>query len=393
MSTSSILRYLLLPATHFTVLVFTAVISLALTLTLHAGILGLGLSALLALWLFNYGFVLLESIANGAREPPVLAIETLNLANEWRPLVLLGVILLAMTALGGLVALASKALVGIALGIPFLVALPAFIGALAVGSSVRQALNPSALWHLARTLGLSYLVIIAVVLLYGFVGWQLLRSDISGWAILGWTDNGPTGGADQTLRLAWVVFASLSLFTLIGGSLYEHRLELGHEAIDSPERRQARLQAEIDRDRARFMDRVQAQARGSNLAGAWATLERELSEQRHSFETYDWLLEALSARDDARLARRLAQEYLARALGRDNARATLIAQRGLQIDADFRPRSGAQCLRVAELLRLAGDRRSAQSLLHDFATHFPGDPSIADAQTLLASLTRQPPAA
>jgi TolA-binding protein len=96
----------------------------------------------------------------------------------------------------------------------------------------------------------------------------------------------------------------------------------------------------------------------------------------------------LSDRDDQRLAARLAQEYIARALGRDTSRAALIAQRSLRADPSFRPRSGAQCLRVAELLRLSGDRQSAQTLLRDFADHYPGDAAAADALSMAQALRR-----
>jgi hypothetical protein len=386
MSPSSFLRYLLLPATNFTVLVFIGVVSLGFTLALHAGFLGLPISALLSLWLFNYGFVLLEAIANGVREPPVLSVEMLNPVHEWRPLVLLAMVIVAVILLG-LVALFGDARIAITLGILLFIALPASTGTLAVASSTWQALNPVVLWHIVRTLGLSYLMIVAVVLLYGFVGWLLLRADIMSWTVIGYVAE-----PYQMVRLSWEIFAWLSIFTLIGGSLYEHRIELGHDAIDAPERREARLQAEIERERNRFLDQVHAQARGGNLVGAWESIERELAAHDHPFEYYDWLLDRLSEREDVRLARRLAQDYVARALGRDNARATLIAQRGLQVDPSFRPRSGAQCLRVAELMRLAGDRQAAQSLLQDFATHFPGDAAIADANRMLASLTnrRQP---
>src|SRR5580658_3298476 len=99
MSPSSFLRYLLLPATNFTVLVFIAVVSLAFALALHAGFLGWPLSALLSSWVFNYGFVLLEAIANGAREPPVLAIEMLNPLHEWRPVFQLALVLIVATLL------------------------------------------------------------------------------------------------------------------------------------------------------------------------------------------------------------------------------------------------------------------------------------------------------
>jgi hypothetical protein len=371
MSPSSFLRYLLLPATSFTVLVFLAAVSLGFALGLSGGFLGYPLLALLCSWLFNYAFVLLEAIANGAREMPVLAIEMLNPLHEWRPAFQLGIVIVLVVLLGMLGVLVD-ARVASALAIVCFVALPAFTGALAVGSSTWHSLNPVVLWHIARTLAVSYLAIVAVVLVYGCATWWLVGRYGPSWPVV-----------------AWGMFAWLSVFTLIGGSLYEHRIELGHDAMDSPERREERRQAELTRVRGQFLDRVHSQARGGNLAGGWATIEQELAREQHSFAAYDWLLDALSERDDARLARRLAQDYIARALGRDNARATQIAQRGLALDADFRPRSGAQCLRVADLLRLAGDRQSAQNLLRDFGTHFPGDPALADAQSLLVTLTRR----
>jgi hypothetical protein len=384
MSLSSFLRYLLLPATSFTVLVVIAVLSLGFELALHSGFLGLPMAALLSLWLFNYGFVLLEGIANGRREAPVLAIEMLNPVNEWRPMVLMAIVFVVITLLG-LVLLYVDARLALALAIVCFVALPASTAALAVGSHTWQAINPVVLWHIVQSLKFSYAAIIAVVLLYGVIDWQLLSADFTSWSLL---DSGGVSSGSWAAVL-WGLFAWLSLFALLGGGMYEHRVELGHDATDSPERRDELRQAEINRERTKFLDRVHAQARGGNLPGAWATLEGELATHRHSFETYDWLLDALSEREDPRLARRLAQDYVARALGRDNARATQIAQRGLKIDPGFRPRSGAQCLRVADLLRLAGDRPGAQSLLRDFATHFPGDPAIPDAQSLLSRLSRQ----
>jgi len=178
------------------------------------------------------------------------------------------------------------------------------------------------------------------------------------------------------------------VFSLIGGSLYEHRAGLGHQAIDTPERNAARAQQRLDHDRARFMDRLYGEARGGNLAAAWHTIERELALQNYAFEFYDWLLERLGKLDTPRLASRLGQDYLSRALARDNARVTRIVQRCLSADPSFRPRSGAETLRAAELARLAGDPRTAQALLADFARHFPGDAAREQAAALAEQLRR-----
>jgi hypothetical protein len=386
MPPSWFLRYLLLPATVLTVPVFIVIISALAALVLpgthppersqlleiamHGGLLALPALALMTSWLLNYCFVLLEATANGAREPPVLAIEMLNPVHEWRPAFQLALVLMLATLLST-VAMFVDGRLASALAVLSFVALPASTAALALSSTIWQSVHPGALWHIARTLGPTYLAIVAIILVYGLVTWWLVAHFVFWWPLC-----------------AWIMFAWLSVFTLIGGSLYEHRIELGHQPTDSPERRETRQQAEVSRERGRLMDRIHAQARSGNLAGAWGTIQGELSEQHHAFATYDWLLDALSERKDVRLTCRLAQEYLTHALGRDNTRAILIAQRGLAIDSNFRPRSGAQCLRVAELLRLSGDRRSAQSLLRDFGTCFPGDPAVADAERLLATITR-----
>jgi hypothetical protein len=386
MSPMSFLRHLLLPATGFTVLVFIAIISALasfclpgnhppersqlLVIAMHGGLLALPALALMTSWLLNYCFALLEATANGAREPPVLAIEMLNPVHEWRPAFQLVLVLMLAVLLSIVAVLVDARLAG-ALAVLCFMALPASTAALALSFSIWQSLHPGVLWHIARTLGASYLAILAIILLYGVITWWLVAHFVSWWPLC-----------------AWITFAWLSVFTLIGGSLYEHRIELGHEPADSPERRAARQQAELSREHGRLMDRIHAQARSGNIAGAWDTIQTELREQNHAFATYDWLLGALSGREDVRLASRLAHDYLAKALGRDNTRAMQIAQRGLAIDPAFRPPSGAQCLRVVELLRLGGDRRSAQSLLRDFARHYPGDPAIADAESLLATLER-----
>jgi hypothetical protein len=136
------------------------------------------------------------------------------------------------------------------------------------------------------------------------------------------------------------------------------------------------------------MDTIYAEARGGNLAGAWQTIERELAIHEHAFEFYDWLFERLGKLDNPRLAARLAQQYITRALARDNARVTRLVQRCLAADASFRPRSGAETLRVAELARLAGDPSSAQALLLDFDRHFPGDVARPQAAALAEQLRR-----
>lgn len=302
--------------------------------------------------------------------PPVLAIEMLNPANERRPLMQLFIALLVYATVR-LIGRELSPMLATVLTTLALMALPASIGALAMGDSLWQAINPMTLWHLARALRWTYVGIVAISLFYGATLLLLRASPL------------------PTLWLAAAaMFAWLSVYALIGGSLFEARAAVGHEPIDTPERRAARLQRELEHERSRFIDHVYGQARGGNLAGAWQSIERELSSQRHAFEYYDWLLQRLEMLGIARLTNRLAQDYVSRALSRDNTRVTRLVQHQLKADPSFRPRSAAETLRVAELARLAGDRASAQSLLGDFAQQFPGDAAIGRAHSLAESLRR-----
>ena len=83
--------------------------------------------------------------------------------------------------------------------------------------------------------------------------------------------------------------------------------------------------------------------------------------------------------EDQRLASRLAQDYIARALGRDNGRVIRILRQRLALDALFHPRSATETLRVAALARLAGDRASALCLLQAFTQYFADAPAVVQA--------------
>ncbi|HEY3732067.1 MAG TPA: hypothetical protein VGL28_12480 [Steroidobacteraceae bacterium] len=369
MSFSSFIRYLLLPARP-TVLLLIAMLTLGLLLASQVGLFGIVLQILLLSWLLSYGYVLLERIANGAAEPPVLAVEMLNPVNEPRALLQVALVVAVGAGLHLLAELVNAEL-AIALACVALLALPASIGALGAGDA-RQAANPVVLWRIMQGLGVSYLgIVLAVILEVGALLLLAGRAQAPGWLLI------PVG------QFAW-----LSLFALIGGALYEQRLALGYEPIDSPERRAQRAQRSLDNERSRFLDRVYGEARGGNLAAAWDSIERELAARDHAFDFYDWLLERLTRLPSAPLAARLAQDYIRRALGHDNARVIVVARRCVSADADFHPRSSAETLRVAELARLAGDRVTARALLAHFERHFPGDAAASQAARMAAQLRR-----
>jgi len=343
-----LLRYLLLPARPAGLLLI-GVLTLGFAFSGSSGMFGLPMFLVLASWLFMYGYVLLEHVAHGAREPPVLSVEMVNPVAEYRPLVqliIVGAVWLAIRALSAHIgALATAMLEALALA-----ALPACAAVLAIADTFWHAINPLALWHVVRALKSSYLIVVAVALLAGFGLAALAR----------------TGALASWELEALLIYAWLALFALIGGALFEHRAELGLEAIHAPERLAQRLQRQLDAERDRFVDGVFAQARGGNLRGAWQTIEQRLEAEQQQRDVYEWLNVRLARHEDQRLGNRLAQAWIHRLLGHDNGRAVELVRERLTLDAAFHPRTHAETLRVAELLRLSGQRVGAEGLLASF---------------------------
>jgi hypothetical protein len=343
-----LLRYLLLPARPAGLMLIGA-LTLGFVFSLSAGSLGLPMLLVLASWLFMYGYVLLEHVAHGAHEPPVLSVEMVNPVSEYRPLVqllIVGAVWLAIRALSPHIgALATAVLEGLALA-----ALPACIAVLAIADPFWQAINPLALWHVVRALKSSYVLIVGLALLAG----------------LGLNGLAATGALASWELDALRIYAWLALFALIGGAMFEHRSELGLEAMHAPERIAQRLQSQLDAERDRFVDGIFAQARGGNLRGAWQSIEQRLEAEQQQKDVYEWLNARLARHEDQRLASRLVQVFIHRLLGHDNGRVVELVRERLGLDAEFHPRTQAETLRVADLLRLSGQRAGAEALLASF---------------------------
>jgi hypothetical protein len=370
MTFAAFVRYLLLPTRPVGV-VFIACFTAGLLLAQKAGLLGIPLALILLSWLFKYAYVLLDHVAEGAREPPVLSIEMMNPADEQRPI---GQLFIAL-AVGSAIAFV-RARLGTALAdgltLLALLALPASVASFAVTRSFVQAVNPLTLWRIARGFGWIYLAVTASAVVFGLVVTLLARADLP-----------------QALGLAVALFGWLSLFALLGGGLYERREALGLEATHAPERAQARESRETGREHERFIDGVYGQARSGNLQDAWRTIEQRLGARAHADEAYAWLLDRLDALEDPRLADRLAQAFVSRLLARDNAKALRVVEQRLAWRPGFRPRTAAETLRVAELASLSGHRASARALLADFGRRFPADAAAPQAAALAERLARR----
>jgi hypothetical protein len=225
-------RVLLVPF-HPTHLVMVGIFSLLLTFCLSVGFYGLFAAFFLLVWVFKYCYVLVEHLADGSSEPPVMDVDMLS-PFETRPWIQ-GALLFGAAWLcyrigghGGLI-----------LGLAFLTIFPATVAILGFGEPPWQAVNPVSWLRVMRGLGPYYLGLLFALGLCGALLWVLAKLPL--WALI------------KTAVELWCVVA---FYSLVGASIYVRRRQLGYEPSRSPERTAAREEAERLKSRARMVDDV-----------------------------------------------------------------------------------------------------------------------------------------
>ena len=374
MTLSSLLTHLRRPLSPAPLLLIAA-FAILLTLATRASLLGLPLALIVLSWFLKYAFVVLDTAARGFGDPPVLSLEMVNPLDEQRPL---GQLLIIGTFYGATAAL--KPFVGAdvvsALRALALVLLPACIAVLGSSGSIVTALNPRVLIGTIRRLGWDYLVIWLAILVLAFAAY--FASTRLANTLLG-----------LPLGIACLMFGWLAVFSIIGGALYERRHELGIDTWRSPERDHARQQAEQNKQHDRFVDELYGHWRGGAYKEALQAAQNRLAANHHTLNEYEWLCATLLRWPDRRLASRLAQDYVTLLLGAKRYSETLrVARRHIEADPEFRPATGAETIRLANLARDGGDRGLARALLVDFERHYPGDGATAIAAELNRALSR-----
>jgi pentatricopeptide repeat protein len=232
------LRVLLVPF-HPTSLILVAIF--ALLMTLFGGgesLFRIVVQAILQIWILKYCYVLVEQLADGASEPPVMSTDMLSPfeARLWAQLVIIVAGAALCMAIGGTTSLV--------LAIMMFALLPATIAVLGIGEPFYQALNPLTLMRMIRGLGAYYLLILVSIPIY--LGLLALLTRLGVWAIV--------------LNVV-ALLCQISFFSLIGGCMYLRRQQLGSEPSRSPERTAAREENERTRLRARMIDEVFQQVR------------------------------------------------------------------------------------------------------------------------------------
>jgi hypothetical protein len=378
MQAAEILKYLLVPLRGAS-LVLIVIFSILLLVAANGGLLGVPLAILTASWFFKYGFALLDHVADGVIEPPVLSYEMVNPLNESRPLGLLALVFLYGFATELLGDRFGPEIAG-GLRVVGLLLLPAIIMAQAAGD-FWQSLNPLVLIQIVTRVPGSYLLIWVVL-----VGFWWLAAALVTWLPAAELPFAVSIPLPDSLRIAIVLYAWLASFAMIGGVLFERRRELGFEPAHSPERAAEKAQRDRQRELDQLIDRIFAEWRGGAYGNAWRTIEAHLQQSPRPSEALRELFDRAEQWPDGRLAYRLAQELLPHLLvARRTGDALTIVRSQLRADARFKPIASADTIKLIELARDAGDRRTARMLLDGFADKY--DDELA--QRIAAQLAEQ----
>jgi hypothetical protein len=339
-------------------LIFVSLSGLLLGLAELGGLIGAIPAFFLVSWLFKYGYTILEHVANGRFDAPVVSLETLSPleARPWAQTILAFCVYAAIRWIGGPW--------GIDLGITALLLLPGSVAVLGTSGRIIDAFNPLTLWRMVRGLGICYLLVLAVVGATSTTAVLLLRAPL-------W----------PALRYAVMELCVLSTFSFIGGAVYMRRRPLGFEPRTCPERKQEKDTAERQRQRQLLLDTV--------YQGVNARRSQHASEPLKAW---------LAALDDAH-ADEDAQAIVSTAMQWHNTRGATIVLRcligGLVASArhvvamralraiqeqqpDFTLDTEAPTLALARCAQMLGQPRFALRILRLYERQFP-EPRLSEA--------------
>ena len=355
------------------IFVFAILTTFLLSMASSAGVFilsGLPLAVILVSWFFKYAYILFDRAAAGFDDPPVLDIQMVNPLNEQRPI---GQVAIAAVVAYGVFLTDQKMGGTFATLIAMLAVLflPASVAVLGIEGNALKAANPVEWIRLAVGMGPLYAVVLAVISGYALL--LALTARLGIWLLL---------------QISLSMFAILSIFSVLGGFVYERRDELGIEAWTSPERTHGIRQQEILRNSERQVTEAYGKVRAGSHVEAWQMLQSWLAQRGFAPDDYRWLCGRVGFWEDARYIRRLTEEHIERLLAlKRNGEALGVAAQRVALDPSFRPRSAESTLQIAKLAAVGGGTKGlARTLVSDFSTRFPGDPRIRSVASLVQDL-------
>jgi hypothetical protein len=331
-------RYFPFPLT-MTTLGVVAVVTMGLQLSVKAGIVGLLLAVPLTAWFLRYCYVMVDGLLGGAHEPPAISADLVNVIVDRRP-ISQAVLLAACVGL----TLATVHLAGFLWGAVcagfLLVWLPASIAVLAVTGSPLQAIWPPHLLAYSRTCGGDHRRVMLVVVILGVLLLGLLRFAAPNWMVF--------TAAQLTLLIG---------FALVGGTMLEHRQELGIATDHRAQREAERLGRQQARLRERMLERAYLKIKLGKPLDGWREIQAWIGQHGsgdNAFAERTALLEKASAWEDVRPADRIADDLITMLLARrESGRALEVLEQRMARNPRFMPASSHRA-RLAELAGVAG---------------------------------------
>jgi hypothetical protein len=346
------------------------VFALLLTIASHAGLFGIPMACILTSWFFKYAYILFDHTVRGFDEPPALDIQMLNPLDEQRPLAQVVILALVFAAVYFAWRIMGP-VPAIAIAVAAALFLPASVAILGLESNILKAAYPVAWVRMVVGLGPMYALVLAII-----GGYSLLIALLGRWEL--WLP----------VQIAIYMFCILSIFSVLGGALYERRHELGLETWASPERTEELRRKQDLRDSEKQVTDAYGQMRAGSHTQAWEQLQTWLSGRGNAPDDYRWLCTRVATWDDPRYLTRLTEDYVDRllALKRTGEALDVVSAR-LTHDPSFRPKTAAATLQIARIAAAGGGTpRVARTLLADFPARFAGDPSVVAANALARHL-------
>jgi hypothetical protein len=263
---------------------------------------------------------------------------------------------------------------GMAVAVVALLYLPVSIAVLGASSRAIDAVNPVALTRTIIGLGAYYPLILGIIAVYTAAIFFVARTDL-------W----------ESLQVGFLLFCVLSIFTVLGGALYERRHVLGLEPTHTPERKAERAEQERAKERHKALDEVYGEARGGNFMASRESLLRWLRQV-----DVDWLErdvrfifgQARTWQDEKAFVfvSRFLISYLIET-GKTGT-AVEIVDGVLTRAPAIKLGTASDTVKIANLARAAGKRSLALRVIAQFETQFPGDVRTPEVTTLRSEIAR-----
>jgi hypothetical protein len=345
-------------------LIFVLISSVLLAMLVGNGLVAFFPIMILVLWLFKYGFGVLEHVAHGYEGAPVVSTELLG-PFEIRPWIQAGVCAGGYLLVHFLDEPASSAIAIIACLI-----LPAWVGLLGIADRFYQAFNPVMLWHMLRAMSFYYFIVLALIGLACLIF-------VSVHSLPLWL----------SLRFVLMEYCLLASYSVIGEAIFSRRLELGFAARSSPERKHDQASRERDKERQHAIDEIYEAVNARQYVRATGRLEAWLAtvEPAHiGGDAQEITAAAVLWRNEPGLNSVL-QSLLAWLIAKDrSADAVEVARAAVTRVPGFSPSTEPAALAVAEAAQSLGQPRLGVQVLENFAQRYPQVPLSPRAHALLA---------